>query len=221
MVSILHLSQCWLTLLNKKKHRTFNLYITLVVLKLQYPEIARSTPLPLMPRPLCVASLPVKILTQQNKRVPFSREEVLPRPTQIAKLMGPTWGPTGSCRPQMGPMLALWTLLSQYGFSWVLHATSWCHKTIEKTKLFSRNLNQFNTTRVNPCIKKNTLIHLRIIRGHQCINLILTWLYINNLLYVHDSLRGTLDFVTYKVYREVFIIEDTFLSKTFKLFFFR
>ena len=29
--------------------------------------------------------------------------------------MGPTWGPTGSCRLQMGPMLAPWTLLS--GFS--------------------------------------------------------------------------------------------------------
>ena len=30
-------------------------------------------------------------------------------PTQIAKFMGPTWGPPGSCRPQMGPMLAPWT----------------------------------------------------------------------------------------------------------------
>ena len=26
--------------------------------------------------------------------------------------MGPTWGPPGSCRPQIGPMLASWTLLS-------------------------------------------------------------------------------------------------------------
>ena len=26
--------------------------------------------------------------------------------------MGPTWGPPGSCRPQMGSMLAPWTLLS-------------------------------------------------------------------------------------------------------------
>ena len=32
--------------------------------------------------------------------------------TQIAKFMGPTWGPPGSWRPQMGPMLAPWTLLS-------------------------------------------------------------------------------------------------------------
>ena len=33
---------------------------------------------------------------------------------QIAKFMGPTWGPPGSCRPQMGRMLAPWTLLSGY-----------------------------------------------------------------------------------------------------------
>ena len=31
---------------------------------------------------------------------------------QIAKFTGPTWGPAGSCRPQMGPILAPWTLLS-------------------------------------------------------------------------------------------------------------
>ena len=33
-------------------------------------------------------------------------------PPQIAKFMGPTWGPPGSCRPHVGPMLAPWTLLS-------------------------------------------------------------------------------------------------------------
>ena len=32
--------------------------------------------------------------------------------SQVTKLMGPTWGPPGSCWPQMGPMLAPWTLLS-------------------------------------------------------------------------------------------------------------
>ena len=32
--------------------------------------------------------------------------------SQIAKFMGQTWGPPGSCRPQMGPMLVPWTLLS-------------------------------------------------------------------------------------------------------------
>ena len=34
--------------------------------------------------------------------------------SQIAKFMGPTWGPPGSCRPQVGPMLATWTLLSGF-----------------------------------------------------------------------------------------------------------
>ena len=36
---------------------------------------------------------------------------------QTAKFMWPTLGPPGSCRPQMGPMLAPWTLLSGYGSS--------------------------------------------------------------------------------------------------------
>ena len=39
-------------------------------------------------------------------------------PPQIARFMGPTWDPHGSCRPQMGPMLAPWTLLS--GLLWVM-----------------------------------------------------------------------------------------------------
>ena len=30
---------------------------------------------------------------------------------QIAGLMGPTWGPPGSCRPQMGPMLGIYWLM--------------------------------------------------------------------------------------------------------------
>ena len=47
--------------------------------------------------------------------------------SQKTKFMRPTWGPPGSCWPQMGPMLAPWTLLSgmacltkdeQYGSSW-------------------------------------------------------------------------------------------------------
>ena len=32
--------------------------------------------------------------------------------SQIAKFMGPTWGPPGSCWTQMNPMLAPWNLLS-------------------------------------------------------------------------------------------------------------
>ena len=33
--------------------------------------------------------------------------------TQIAKFMWPTWGPPGPCWPQVCPMLAPWTLLSE------------------------------------------------------------------------------------------------------------
>ena len=44
--------------------------------------------------------------------VTFSNCVILWKTTQIAKFMGPAWGPPGSCRPQMGPMLAPWTLLS-------------------------------------------------------------------------------------------------------------
>ena len=36
--------------------------------------------------------------------------------SQIAKYMGPTWGPSWFCRPQMGLMLAPWTLLSGMAF---------------------------------------------------------------------------------------------------------
>ena len=32
--------------------------------------------------------------------------------TLIARFMGPTWGPSGADRTQMGPMLSPWTLLS-------------------------------------------------------------------------------------------------------------
>ena len=34
--------------------------------------------------------------------------------TLIARFMGLRWVPPGSCRPQMGPILAPWTLLSRY-----------------------------------------------------------------------------------------------------------
>ena len=36
--------------------------------------------------------------------------------TLIARFIGPTWGPCGADRTQVGPMLAAWTLL--FGYSW-------------------------------------------------------------------------------------------------------
>ena len=57
--------------------------------------------------------------------------------TNITNSMGPTWGPPGSCRPQMGPMLAPWTLLLQHLWSYIFtllvsskRATLWLQVTI-------------------------------------------------------------------------------------------
>ena len=46
--------------------------------------------------------------------------------TQITKFMGPIWGPPGSCRPQMGPMLAPWTLLSGIPIKLGRKQDCWC-----------------------------------------------------------------------------------------------
>ena len=51
--------------------------------------------------------------------------------SQIAKFMGPTWGPPGSCRAQMGPMLAPRTLLSGTPFKLI-------HDDVIKWKHFPR-----------------------------------------------------------------------------------
>ena len=55
--------------------------------------------------------------------------------TQIAKFMWPTWGPPGSCRPQMGPMLDPWTLLSGY----------WSHGVIQngRREILATELSSF------------------------------------------------------------------------------
>ena len=44
--------------------------------------------------------------------IPTKPNTAKPCASQIARFMGPPWGPPGSCRPQVGPMLAPWTLLS-------------------------------------------------------------------------------------------------------------
>ena len=43
--------------------------------------------------------------------------------------MGPAWDPPGSCRPQMGPMLAPWTLLSGYLTYSIFHNYVHCNDT--------------------------------------------------------------------------------------------
>ena len=65
--------------------------------------------------------------------------------SQIAKFMEPTWGPPGSCRPQMGPMLAPWTLQSgvlyihkRFTFSSVQDIVHFRYLTV----IFSKELRQ-------------------------------------------------------------------------------
>ena len=55
---------------------------------------------------------------------------------QITKFMGPTWGPPGSCRPQMGPMLAQWTLLSGLFMSMVFYQCSMAQVAIQYHYMF-------------------------------------------------------------------------------------
>ena len=63
----------------------------------------------------------VKVLNRFHLKVPnlqMSCKDLIARQatkTQMARFMGPTWGPSGSCWPQMGLMLASWTLLSGNG----------------------------------------------------------------------------------------------------------
>ena len=57
------------------------------------------------------------ILSWRRKSIFFIINDTANSP-HIAKFMGPTWGPPGSCRPQMGPMLAPWTLLSGSSIIW-------------------------------------------------------------------------------------------------------
>ena len=80
-------------------------------------------------------------------RVPIAVHEI----TQMARFVGPTWGPPGSCRPQMGSMLAPWTLLSGKPQARTLALRGWdraaCHNecTSHKIVTIGKN-NDFHST---------------------------------------------------------------------------
>ena len=65
------------------------------------------------------------LIIQMYLKILFSYAQT----TKIAKFMGPTWGPPGPCRPQMGPMLAPWTLLRE-------HFTKWLHGMVLSMLLY-------------------------------------------------------------------------------------
>ena len=64
----------------------------------------------------------------ENKRLSEKQLDCIWKYTQIARFMGPTWGPPGDDRTQVGPMLAPWTLLS--GYSCV-----YCYRHTEQSTL--------------------------------------------------------------------------------------
>ena len=59
---------------------------------------------------------PLSLVTSSRKGFIGQRILSVKRATQIARFMGSTRGPPGSCRPQVSPMLAPWTLLSGYRY---------------------------------------------------------------------------------------------------------
>ena len=61
---------------------------------------------------LVVISTTNKTLTQAQKHNHYDGEWATSKLTQIARFMGPTWGPSGANRTQVGPRLAPWFLLS-------------------------------------------------------------------------------------------------------------
>ena len=61
---------------------------------------------------ICIINLVLFYFLGEWVLIGETKQVFVSKVTQIAKFMGSTWGPPGSCRPQLGPMLAPWTLLS-------------------------------------------------------------------------------------------------------------
>ena len=61
----------------------------------------------------------------KNQKCQWQQQLCYRSTSQIAKFMGPTWGPPGSCQPLIGPTFALWTLLSVLAAVTVLW---WLHR---------------------------------------------------------------------------------------------
>ena len=71
-------------------------------------------------RPLYVIMIITDVLVPNHDRLPVIDNDSSGtgvyngshKPSLVARLMGPTWGPYGADRTQVGPMLSPWTLLS-------------------------------------------------------------------------------------------------------------
>ena len=77
--------------------------------------------------------------------------------SQIASFMWPAWGPPGSCRPHVGPMLAPWTLLSG-----LAHALHWDAPDCLMQKVFPCHdiIMHWCNRRHYVCIVYSTYVHI-------------------------------------------------------------
>ena len=108
--------------------------------------------------------------------------------TQIAKSMGRTWGPPGSCRPQMGPMLAPWTLLP--GYSWLNHGKlasgclAACHDSLLSDPHHDGSWVEFYQTSLSEEWRQHNCY---IIHKFRMIFLMRIWMMLHNEMFtVHD-----------------------------------
>ena len=95
------------------------------------------------------------------------------RHSRIANVMGPTWSPSGSCRPQMDPMLAQWTLLS--GLSLI---TSYGPTWLSYVVLSNISLQKYDLVAVTVKHGPNTNFHLQRHYTQCCCYLNSLWIHI-------------------------------------------
>ena len=106
-------------------------------------------------------------------------------PTLIARFMGPTWGPPGSCRSQMGPMLAPWALLS----GWVLIDINICKGPSVGDVTSTENYPPHHLLRpllewlLTRRVWLSWIIHT---------SLVLVWLFCKFVGYIHHNFQGCL-----------------------------
>ena len=124
---------------------------------------------------LCVSRHCLRCVTPVIYPTHWDWEEIaaILQATQIAKFMGPTWGPPGSCRPQMGPILAPWTLLSGDLFSRIHWFFSWW-STWQSVSIGSADCLAPSMRRAMTRINDDPLIW-RIYASTGFIDLISTW----------------------------------------------
>ena len=105
-------------------------------------------------------------------------------PSLIARFMGPTWGPSGADRTQVGPMLAPWTLPSglffmRKGFNYLHHFS--VEKWYKMPLYFHVDWNKFSTNKVmlgpHSLLSFHLLVRMEIIYAEAQLMVIRHWGY--------------------------------------------